>query len=313
MIGKKKSICFVWMLLLCSMTLLVNSCSKDDDDSGQDSSANVNANDATAESALARLEFPKVKGGNSLVLVHKTTSSYSDGVNYSVEWDCDKKSQRWSCYQVNKKLLEKNTSRYSSEDNQYPLDPLLPSNLYLSKDCFGNGFEHGHICPSADRLYSAEINKQTFYLTNMQPQYKAFNGSFSGNQAYKNMYSPWYQLEDKVRTWGSATTTEMLYVVKGGTINSDQVMDTKLKGEMLVPKYFFVALLLKNASGYKAVGFWMEQKDSYAAKVSLASCAVNIRTLEQKTGIDFFCNLPDKTEEEVETLPAENVKRAWGL
>ena len=44
----------------------------------------------------------------------------------------------------------------------------------------------GHICPSADRLYSAEANYQTFVLTNMHPQNRQFNGSEN---------SPWYRLE----------------------------------------------------------------------------------------------------------------------
>jgi endonuclease G len=152
---------------------------------------------------------------------------------------------------------------------------------------------------------------QTFYLTNMQPQYAAFNGSLRDNEAYKNNWSPWYRLESQVRTWANASATEVLYVVKGGTIEDNQLL-TK-KGELRVPKYYFVALLLKNAQGYKAVGFWMEHQSSYASKLELSSYAVNIRTLEQNTGIDFFCNLPDDIEERVETLPKENIINAWSL
>jgi endonuclease G len=282
-----------------------SSCSDTDDDkaSTESSGANVNKNDTSKEPALARLEFPKVKGGNSLVLIHSTNDSY--GINYSVEWDSDKQSQRWSCYQMTSETLAKNTTRFN--DGYLP-DPLLPSNPDLIK---GNGFDHGHICPSADRLYSADANMQTFYLTNMQPQYAAFNGSLRDNEAYKNNWSPWYRLESQVRTWANASATEVLYVVKGGTIEDNQLL-TK-KGELRVPKYYFVALLLKNAQGYKAVGFWMEHQSSYASKLELSSYAVNIRTLEQNTGIDFFCNLPDDIEERVETLPKENIINAWSL
>ena len=293
-------------------------CSGSDDGSTGGEAANVNANDATLEPALARLEFPRVKGGSSVVLVHSTQDAY--GVNYSVEWDCDKKSQRWSCYMMAGTNLASTVTRYTSKTDQYPFDPLLPRDKYLSKDCFGQtGFDHGHICPSADRLYSAEANRQTFFLTNMQPQYKAFNGSLQGSEAYKNEWSPWYQLEGQIRTWANARSTEALYVVKGGTIEDSQVMLNSqgavhlLQGEMRVPKYFFVALLLKNEQGYKAIGFWMEHKGSYPKKQSLADYVVNIRTLEQMTGIDFFCNLPDDIEESRETLPAENLKRAWEL
>lgn len=297
-------------ILTATITLAACHDTSDDDGWGQDSAtANVNCNDTSQEPALQRLEFPRVKGGSSIVLIHTTNDRF--GINYSVEWDCVKKAQRWSAYQLDKSTLARNTSRANIG---YPFDPLLPAHQYLTQDCFYNsGFDHGHICPSADRLYSNEANEQTFYLTNMQPQYKAFNGSLSGSESYRNDWSPWYRLESQVRSWANATTTETLYVVKGGTIEDDQIMPSLVKGEMRVPKYFFVALLLKNAQGYKAVGFWMEHKGSYTTQEPLSSYAMSIRELEQMTGIDFFCNLTDDIEQRVETLPRENIIRAWGL
>lgn len=300
-----------FLLLLVGYALctsLLYSCSKDDDNDTADTYSS-NSNDTNEEPALGRLEMPRVKGGNSVVLVHKTNDSYN--VNYCVEWDKDKKAQRWSAYQLNSALCAHNTTRYKSDDNQYPNDPLIHTADRLSEDyIYGSGFDHGHICPSADRLYSYMANYQTFFLTNMQPQYSNFNGS--NKNASVNERSPWYRLEGQVRSWANSTTTEMLYVVKGGTIEDHQIIK-RIGGKLIVPKYFFVALLLKNEQGYKAVGFWMEHVDSYAEKLPLANYAVNIRQLERLTGIDFFCNLPDDTEEHVETLPIENVKRAWGL
>ena len=303
----------LWRLLFLTIfVMLLAACHKDDDDGGGKSAANtnVNANPIDKEPALQRLEFPRVKEGNSIVLIHTTNDQY--GINYCVEWDLDKKSQRWSAYQMTAATLAQNTQRYYSTTDQYPFDPLLPS---LDTDYYyGSGFDHGHMCPSYDRLYSFDANYQTFFLTNMQPQYKAFNGSLSGNESYKNEWSPWYQLEGKdglIRRVTKNTASKVLYVVKGGTIEDDQIQPTLVKGVMRVPKYFFVALLLENFEGYMAIGFWMEHKSSYDKKVSLSDCAVNIRDLEEKTGIDFFCNLPDNIENRVETLPIENVKRAW--
>ena len=302
------------LLALLPAVLFLVSCSKSSDNGsgqndGQEAANNVNRNDTSHEPALQRLEFPHVNDGN-IVIIHTTNDQY--GINYSVEWDPQRKAQRWSAYQLDNKTLQQNTSRYSSQTNQYPHDPQLPNNLYLSEDLiYGSGYDHGHICPSADRLYSAEANYQTFFLTNMQPQYKAFNGSLSGSESYKNDWSPWYRLESQIRSLAGAAATETLYVVKGGTIADDQVMPNKVKGEMLVPKYFFVALLLKNAQGYKAIGFWMEHKGSYDQKLPLGDYAVNIEELQRLTGIDFFCNLPDDTEQHVEQLPIDNVKRAW--
>ena len=296
------------LLLLSTLAACVVSCSDTDDDTPWGESSipnNLNRNDTSKEPALARLEFPKTKGADSsLVIIHTTNDQY--GINYSVEWDTKKKAQRWSCYQMNASTLKKNTSRYYSKNDPYPFDPELPSAYYTDGDYYwSSGFSHGHICPSADRLYSAEANKQTFYLTNMQPQYSMFN-------AGKDYDSPWLRLENQVRTWAGNATFDTLYVVKGGTIEDHQLL-SKIRNELRVPRYFFVALLGKTKTGYRAIGFWIEHDNLDHGKESLGSFAMNIRELEKLTGIDFFCNLPDETEEHVETLATENVKRAWGV
>ena len=74
-----------------------------------------------------------------------------------------------------------------------------------------------------------------------------------------------------------------------------------------------MAVLAKNAQGYKAMAFWIEHLNSYPSNAKVANYVINVRELEQKTGIDFFCNLPDDVEETVETLAVDAVKRAWGL
>ena len=38
-----------------------------------------------------------------------------------------------------------------------------------------------------------------------------------------------------------------------------------------------------------------------------------IDELEQKTGIDFFCNLSDTIEEQLESKTAADIISAWGL
>lgn len=288
--------------------LCLVSCGGSDDDGGGNgggTSNNANANAVTTDKAVSRLEFPKVKGGDNLVIVH-STSAY--GINYAVEWDCTKKSQRWSCYAMYAKNSVSNTKRYEPDKSkgelQYPFDPELDSRFYFNEDPFyGSGYDHGHICPSADRLCSREANIQTFYLTNMQPQLNGFNAGV------------WQNMETQLRTWNRNDFRDTLYVCKGGTIDAtatcpDAILKTTNKG-LLVPKYFFMAILCKNKEGYKALGFWIEHKTSNDTQLS--QYVVNIDELESLTGIDFFCNLPDDIENKVESLNKENVARAWGL
>ena len=192
-------------------------CSSSDDGNGN-GSGNTNKNEITTDKAVARLEFPKLKGGNSIVIVHRDGNNFAydpDNVNFSTEWDCDLKSQRWSCYIITKKNRAKNTNRYYDKDNQYPDDPALTSAQRWEKDyIYRSGFDHGHICNSNDRLYSANANYQTFYLTNMQPQYSVFNGSHPDHK-YEGL---WIKMENYLNGF-KLDDTDTMYVCKGGTID----------------------------------------------------------------------------------------------
>jgi endonuclease G len=283
-------------------TLMLAGCGGDDDDPIPSGKSNNNKNvvKAGVPAEVTRLEFPRLRDiGNNIVVVHKTSDSYSDGVNYSVEWDIEKKSQRWTCYQMMRGYRVTGVKPYDGNP-LYPFDEDLPRYDYFSQDLFwGSGFDHGHICPKASRLYSDRANYQTFYLTNMQPQYHVFNAGI------------WVKLENRIRSaWTPSNSTDVLYVCKGGTIDNENQIIKRISGKLIVPKYFFTALLLKNSSGYRAVGFWFEHTADDHSEDNLKDYAISIDALEQLTGIDFFCNLPDDIEAEVE---ASYSPKAWGL
>ncbi len=56
-------------------------------------------------------------------------------------------------------------------------DPQLPSGVYrvVHRDYAGGGYDHGHLCPSAQRTATVEDNAATFLTTNMLPQRHAVN------------------------------------------------------------------------------------------------------------------------------------------
>ena len=242
-------------MLLAATMLMVAACGSDDDDLGGSSGGdnqnviNINKNYDGEQPEVARLECPRLKGGKSIVIVHKTDDAY--GLNFCTEWDYGKKSQRWSCYQMYKGYGG-NAGRYEGNP-QYPFDEDLQTietkagiKMYWDEDLFkSSGYDHGHICPSADRQYSVLANKQTFYLTNMQPQYPKFNQKL------------WADMEDRMRKWiDRGASTDTMYVCKGGTIDSEENIIERIKGELIVPKYFYMAILYTNAEGYKAIAFW---------------------------------------------------------
>ena len=291
--------------------------SNDGDDKGN--------NDADVANAIKRLEFPRTSSKhNSFVVVHNALlnmKTKEHGINYCVEWDPEIRAQRWCCYQMYGKVTNgimsgtngEYANRYNATNDgtgsiysQYPNDTCIAENYRFTKDAFkGSGYDHGHICPSADRLGSDEANYQTFFLTNMMPQVNSFNAGI------------WAAMEAKLRDWTKSYDT--LYVCKGGTIDKDEHIISYIgsgDNKIPVPKYFFMAILgVKNKAGqkgdYSAMAFWIEHKGNTPKNDDLKKYMVNVRELEKSTNIDFFCNLSDDIEEWVETLPLGTIQTQW--
>ena len=102
----------IYLFALLAVLSMAACGSSNDGDGNGSNEINTNKNEVTTDKAVTRLEFPKLKGGNSIIRVYRDGNSKQydpDNVNYSVEWDCDKKSQRWSCYIITTKNRAKNT------------------------------------------------------------------------------------------------------------------------------------------------------------------------------------------------------------
>ena len=232
------------------------------------------------------LEYPHLAADSTMnKLVIKSTEKF--GITYSLEWSYADIANRWTCYELHAGNKFKGDSVVRQDD--FREDPELdPSYRSTLNDYRKSGFSRGHLCPSADRFCSNEQNSQTFFLSNMQPQWQNHNGGL------------WSNLEDLVRDWADECDT--LYVVKAATIRSDQVYDEKCNGRLPVPKYFYMAILSYDRANnkYKAIGLWTVHSNVSDKNKNYGDYAISIDKLEELTGIDFFCNLPDSIEEEVE-------------
>ncbi len=251
-----------------------------------------------------RLEYPHLSADvttemdaeKSQVVVKRTDDF---GITFSLEWDNKKMANRWTCYE----LYDGNTTANCDRKDDFKADPEVAVSPIL-KDYVKSGFSRGHLCPSADRLGSQEVNNQTFFLTNMQPQYQRHNAGL------------WSRLEALVREYATnedrtGAHCDTLYVVKAATITDSVVIDSikvegvypeKCKGKLLVPKYFYMALLHYNKAtdNYQAICFWTLHQKTNEPNPNLGDYAISVDELERRTGIDFFCNLPDDIEDKVE-------------
>lgn len=293
-----------FLSLLLTVSLALVSCGDDGDiiinnDKGKiTGTTNKNKNTSGPTEAQTRYEFPKVRDGQSEVIIH-STKTY--GMTYALEWDHSKKATRWVCWEMN---ADNRAERYSRSQlwpngDPWAYDPLVPqseqqatyselSNSYFPGSSKSDGYyQKGHICASQDRIYDKEANEQTFYMTNIMPMVGNFNGGI------------WQKLEGEVRKWGK--NSDNLYICKGGTIDQNSYILDYTIGNHIVPKYFFMALFKTSSKGKSAIGFWMEHRNENRSNDKLSLYAKSIDQLESLTGIDFFCNLPDETEDKVES------------
>ena len=140
--------------------------------------------------------------------------------------------------------------------------------------------------PSADRQCCYEANAQTFYGTNMTPQLNEHNEGI------------WAALEGRVRTWSDSADT--LYVVTGVVVSpSSRIEKDSYGNNVTVPDAYFKAVLKYSKSStlgtWNAAAFYLEHR-AYSGGIQ-KSHSMSIDKLEEKTGIDFFANLPAKVGE----------------
>ena len=266
-----------------------------------------------ADKYMYRLEWPHIKEDGNQTWLAKSEPEY--GLALEMEWDNSKIANRFTCYYMDANNTQKNVSRNDTfkEDDELPY-------AYRShfSDFSSSGYARGHLCPSADRLASEDQQALTYYLSNMQPQWQEHNGG------------QWMYLEGDVRKWAARCDT--LYVVKAATIDDITLnevteagtysttyegtyyKDLKCKNRLPVAKYFYMALLAYNRSSntYYAMGIWTKHYndgttgangyDTFDWPVINSESAqyITIDELEQRTGLDFFCNLPDDIEDSVE-------------
>lgn len=275
-------------LLLASLLLVTASCTDSNDDITPEMT-NANANDTRVNPAYGRLEMPRLKGGSDNRVVIHSTSQY--GITYIVEWNDTKRSQRWTAYRLDPANSVRNGTR-DSYDNTFAEDASIPT-AYRStlSQYYNSGYQRGHICPSVDRLASKEANAQTFLLTNIQPQLGGFNtGIWLIAENHISGYGD-------IPGWNKNYFRDTLYIAKGGTID-DPTQYTTTNRSLLVPKYFYMAIMRVKNGQYSAIGLWFEHKRN--SETNIRPYAISIDELERRTGIDFFCNLPDDREEVIE-------------
>ena len=217
---------------------------------------------------FAQLELPKYDEDDDNIIEH---------VGFSLSFNKEHKQANWVAYE----LKESELNGLHKRKNNFKKDPQLAGFCASPSDYKGTKYDRGHLAPAADMAWSRTAIDESFYMSNISPQFYSFNRG------------GWKKLEKQIRDW--ADEYKSLFVVSGGILEKDL---NKIGKSVSVPNQFYKVALHYNDKGMKAIGFLMPNE-----KITkpIKDYAIAVDLIEDLTEIDFFHNLPDKIEEELES------------
>lgn len=219
------------------------------------------------------------KDTNEYFLPTSTTGQIVHHSGYSLSYSEAHEQAEWVAYELKKSHLSKTNHKRP----YFEIDNAVKTGAANWRNYKNSGYDRGHLCPAGDRRYSKSAHDETFLTSNISPQKHDFNSGI------------WNTLEQKVRYW--ANKYDGVFVVTGGVLNGQ--MKTIGDEHVAVPNQFYKILIDNNTGKTKMIAFLVPHKES---NKPLYEFVVSVDTIEKLTGIDFFPQLDDKTENKLEAL-----------
>ncbi len=206
------------------------------------------------------------------------SSSFDYHSGYSFEYSREYKQSKWVAY----KLIGSDILQKTLPEVQFYNDLKLPSGSLNAEDFHQRVYPPGQLKPSGDAR--ADINEMhdAYYYANICPMQPTFD------------QENWRILENMVRGWSLIFDT--MYVVSGPAFKKKQ--DSIGVHKIPVPDYFYKVLLVHNGIDMQMIGFVLPNID---VRYDYVKNPVSVDSIERLTGIDFFYQLPDYLEQELET------------
>ena len=214
---------------------------------------------------------------NEYFLPTSTTGQIVHHKNYSLSYSEPHEQAEWVAYELK-------ASHLSSTNHKRPyfeIDKAVKTGAAHWRNYKQSGYERGHLCPAGDRRFTKEAHDETFLTSNISPQEHQFNSGV------------WNRLEQKVRYW--ARKNDGVFVVTGGVLNNN--LRTIGSENVAVPNQFYKVILDRTNGKTKVLAFLVDHKDS---DLPLYKFVVSVDKVESLTGIDFFPQLDDDIENQLE-------------
>lgn len=165
-------------------------------------------------------------------------------------------------------------------DDAETLEPSSPNDYQGASDI---GYDRGHQAPLASFKGSRHASQSNF-LSNITPQQADLN------------QGPWRVLEGRIRVIVKQGKT--LWVMTGPLYERDMPQLPNANETHTVPSGYWKIVAMHDGATLRVAAFIMEQDT--ARDSPLQDHAIRVRAVQDRTGLDFFWELPDDVETELE-------------
>ncbi len=200
-------------------------------------------------------------------------------IGYTVSYNPNWLVPNWVAYE----LTVDETGGEQERSNHFKPDPLVEGDPVVTSDYSKSGYDRGHMAPAADMKWSEQAMRESFYMTNICPQLHNLNAG------------DWKDLEEMARSW--AQQYGSIYIACGPIVEADYPTIGKTH-TIAVPAAFYKVFLRQTNKGWTSIGFIMPNQ---AGSRPLMTYMLTVDEVEAQTGLDFFYNLPDSIEAQVES------------
>ena len=198
---------------------------------------------------------------------------------YTVSYNNATRNPNWVAWHLTKSHTYGSAKR---NDEVFTEDVSVSRPRATDADYYNSRYDRGHMCPAGDNKWDKEAMEQSFLFTNVCPQNHGLN-------KYE-----WNDLEMLCRDW--AREYGAIDVVCGPVYSVSDQQKTIGKNRVWVPDAFFKVVLCRQGKA-KAIGFVYRNEGK---KQPMAEAVCTVDDVERLTGLDFFPELDDATENRIE-------------
>ncbi len=160
-------------------------------------------------------------------------------------------------------------------------DPKVNGKSATTEDYSSSVYERGHMIPSAEVKWNTKAMEESSYYSNICPQSHNFNSGI------------WKRLEKRCQGW--AKFHGKVWICTGPIVNpSYKTIGTN---KVVVPAAFFKVVCTEKKGKYHSVGFIIPNGTD---QDNIWDYLFTVDEVEAITGHDFFFNLPDSIERDIE-------------